>query len=109
LCYSFYHTVDGITKLFNPISPPALGNGYRSPDPTETYELHDYVGSIPTLVAGGSGLTGIFADLGMGALYASTTVSAADDNTLGLNLGAIGFSAGVFMLYWNRRKFLLKA
>jgi hypothetical protein len=40
-----------------------------SPEGVETYELHDVTTPIPTLLAGGSGLTNIYDDLADGILY----------------------------------------
>ncbi len=42
---------------------------YNSSDSSETLQLNDYSGSIASLTAGGSGLTGIFDDLGDGGIY----------------------------------------
>ncbi|WP_287115948.1 hypothetical protein, partial [Microcystis sp. M_OC_Ca_00000000_C217Col] len=44
---------------------------YNSPQPSETYELRDVTTAVPTLTAGGSGLTAIYTDLGDGAIYGS--------------------------------------
>ncbi|WP_061433280.1 S8 family serine peptidase, partial [Microcystis aeruginosa] len=65
---------------------------YNSPQPSETYELRDVTTAVPTLTAGGSGLTAIYADLGDGAIYGSRTYTNADDNkinTIDLNAAAI--------------------
>jgi hypothetical protein len=65
---------------------------YNSPQPNETYQLRDVTTAVPTLTAGGSGLTGIYADLGDGAIYGSQPYSNADDNlirTIDLNAAAI--------------------
>jgi len=65
---------------------------YNSPQTSETYELRDVTTAVPTLTAGGSGLTGIYADLGDGAIYGSQDYSNADDNlirTIELNAAAI--------------------
>lgn len=42
-----------------------------SPDATETFAMFDVSTALATLTAGGSGLTGIFADLGTGTSYGS--------------------------------------
>ncbi|MFM6270759.1 MAG: hypothetical protein ACKPFA_30310, partial [Dolichospermum sp.] len=65
---------------------------YDSPQISETYELRDVTTAVPTLTAGGSGLTAIYADLGDGAIYGSRTYTNADDNqfrTIDLNAAAI--------------------
>jgi Ca2+-binding RTX toxin-like protein len=65
---------------------------YNSPQPNETYQLRDVTTAVPTLTAGGSGLTGIYADLGDGAIYGSRDYSNGDDNlirTIDLNGAAI--------------------
>ncbi|MFM6283054.1 MAG: Calx-beta domain-containing protein, partial [Dolichospermum sp.] len=59
---------------------------------SETYELRDVTTAVPTLTAGGSGKTAIYADLGDGATYGSRTYTNADDNqfrTIDLNGAAI--------------------
>ncbi|MBE9264447.1 S8 family serine peptidase [Microcystis sp. LEGE 00066] len=65
---------------------------YDSPQTTETYQLRDVTTAVPTLTAGGSGKTAIYADLGDGAIYGSRTYTNADDNqfrTIDLNAAAI--------------------
>ncbi|WP_284526043.1 S8 family serine peptidase [Microcystis panniformis] len=65
---------------------------YDSLQPSETYELRDVTTAVPTLTAGGSGKTAIYADLGDGAIYGSRTYTNADDNkfsTIDLNGAAI--------------------
>jgi hypothetical protein len=52
--------------------------GYQSTDATETYTLFDASTSIASLIAGGTGLTGTFDDLGTGTTYGNRTYSAAD-------------------------------
>jgi hypothetical protein len=56
-------------------------NGYMSDSPFLTYSMFDVSTPIGTLIATQSGRTDIFADLGSGTVYASRTVSAADDGT----------------------------
>ncbi len=73
-------------RIFNPES------GYSSPDPSETYVVSDVSTPIPILLAGGSGLSEIFEDLGSGVSYASRPMSADDNGTLvtiGLNAAAV--------------------
>jgi hypothetical protein len=53
--------------------------GFYSENPSETLSFFNYSGSLAALTTGGSGLTGIFADLGSGSLYGSTTVGAGND------------------------------
>ncbi|WP_417317047.1 PEP-CTERM sorting domain-containing protein [Emcibacter sp.] len=86
------------------VSGPATGasitfyaNGnYDSPDASETYQLNDYSGDIAALVAGGSGLTAIFDDLGDGDIYGSVeyvgvagVVSPMVQFTINLSLAAL--------------------
>jgi len=65
---------------------------YDSPQTSETYELRDVTTAVPTLTAGGSGKTAIYADLGDGAIYGSQNYTNANDNqfiTITLNAAAI--------------------
>ncbi|MFM6203718.1 MAG: Calx-beta domain-containing protein, partial [Dolichospermum sp.] len=65
---------------------------YDSPQTSETYQLQEVTTAVPTLTAGGSGKTAIYADLGDGATYGSRTYTNADDNqfrTIDLNAAAI--------------------
>jgi hypothetical protein len=62
--------------LFVPSEPPP-GPGYSSPDPSETYELHDIVTSIAALLDGTGGVAA-HTDLGSGVVYGSRTMTAAD-------------------------------
>ena len=65
---------------------------YNSPQPSETYELRDVTTAVPTLTAGGSGKTAIYADLGDGAIYGSQNYENGDDyqfRTIDLNAAAI--------------------
>lgn len=86
-------TITGATlRLFNP------PNGYRGPNPSETYTLFDVVTPIPVLTAPHSPFSpevrAIFADLGTGAVYGSRAVTAADNNTvLSVSLNATALSA----------------
>ena len=56
-------------------------NGYSSPDPSETYQLNDFVGDI-TALSNGVGGVPAFDDLGTGEVYGSRSISAADNGTL---------------------------
>lgn len=68
--------------------------GLVSPDPSETFELFDVTTPVSTLVAGGSGLTAIYNDLGTGVSYGSVTISAADNGRLVvINLNTAGIAA----------------
>jgi hypothetical protein len=49
--------------------------GYNSSDPLETWTVFDVSTSIPTLRSGGSGLTGIYDDLGSGTTYGDAVVN----------------------------------
>ncbi len=65
--------------LYNP------DNGYTSPNLTERFNATYVSTSVATLVAGGSGLTSIFTDLGVGsgqAVYGQTVISAAQGGEL---------------------------
>jgi hypothetical protein len=74
--------VGATLELYNPSNPPDPGNGYRSPDPFETYALWEVVTDVSTLTAGGSGLIGIFDDLGGGTAYGQVEMSVADNGTM---------------------------
>ncbi len=91
----FVFNLSGITqtitgaqlKLQNPSA------GYISADSTETYTTFDVSTPIATLEASGTGQTGIFADLGTGTIYASTTLSAANDGqTIPISLNSAALS-----------------
>lgn len=62
------------------IGNPAA-NGYTGPPASSTVTLWDVSTVVATLTAGGSGLVGIYNDLGSGVQYGSRSVSAADNNT----------------------------
>ena len=47
-----------------------------------TYTLFDVSTAVPTLTASGFGLTGIYADLGTGTSYASTSILSSQDNDI---------------------------
>ncbi len=69
-------------ELYNPGQVPDGGDGYFSADPTETYVAYEVVTPVATLVAGGTGLTTVFDDLGGGVVLGSVDVSAADNGTV---------------------------
>jgi hypothetical protein len=65
---------------------------YGSGDPLEHYQLHDVATPTATVLAGGSGLTGIFNDLGEGTSFGSRSYTNADDyqiRYIDLNAAAI--------------------
>jgi hypothetical protein len=80
-------------RMFNP-GAVASEQGYVSINPTELYTLYDVSTSVATLEAGGSGLLGVYNDLGGGTSYGQRSVSAADNNTLvSMSLNAAGLAA----------------
>jgi hypothetical protein len=88
--------------------PPTLnnpGNGYDSPDASETLQLYDVLTPIATLTAGGSDLTAVYDDLGSGTVFGNVTVTAADNGQvveIVLNAAALSAldaaSGGVFAI-----------
>lgn len=68
--------------LYNPsIATGSSMDGYQSADPTETFQLFSVDStSLTALKAGGTGLTGIFADLGDGTAYNDGLVVSAASN-----------------------------
>jgi len=65
---------------------------YGSGDPLEHYQLHEVDTAAATVLAGGSGLTGIFKDLGEGTSFGSRSYTNADDGLIryiDLNAAAI--------------------
>jgi hypothetical protein len=62
-------------RLFNPTG------GFISGDSSEDYDLFDVSTDIADLRAGGSGLTGIYADLGTGDTYGGRIVTTDHNNT----------------------------
>jgi hypothetical protein len=71
------------------VSVRGVHNFYNSPDASESGSFRDYTGSIATLVAGGTGLTSIYTDLGNGTQYGTFTLTAATLNsTLTYNIAA---------------------
>lgn len=69
-----------------------------------TYDLYDVTTAIPTLLAGGSGLTGIYADLGSGVSYGTINILDSQDMqiidiVLNSNaLAALNAGSGLFAL-----------
>lgn len=64
-------------NLFNPISPPAIGDGVLG---TGIYTLWDVVSDTNSILGGTAGLPG-FNDLASGASYGSYAFSSADNGT----------------------------
>ncbi|MCU0914656.1 MAG: hypothetical protein MUC88_08850 [Planctomycetes bacterium] len=92
--------VTGATlRLYNPKedfagSPRQWGNGYQSPDGTETITFYDVVSDVSLLMGGSSGSAGLgrYVDLGTGTIFGSKTVSAAANGTIveiALNAAAV--------------------
>ena len=69
-------------ELYNPGQVPDGSDGFTSADPTETYTVYEVTTPVATLVAGGTGLTAVFDDLGAGVLFGSVEVSAADNGAI---------------------------
>lgn len=83
--------VGATLELYCPSDPPDAGNGYTSPDSFERYALWEVVTDIPTLRAGGTGLIGIYDDLGGGTTFGQIDMTEADNGTvvsIGLNHNA---------------------
>lgn len=82
-----------LLRIWNPSRPLNPVDGFGSPDPTETFVLHDVTTSIAALLDGTAGLSG-FADLADGTLLASYTASLADNGTfVEIALNAAGLAA----------------
>jgi hypothetical protein len=82
-----------LLRVWNPALPLGEVDGFGSPDPTETYLLHDVTTSIADLLDGTAGVSG-FADLADGVLFASYTASLADNGTfVEIALNAAGLAA----------------
>jgi hypothetical protein len=80
-------------NLYNP-DISAFLKGYVSPDPTETLAIFDVTTPVATLTAGGTGLVGIFNDLGSGTQFGTIVVSAADNGqTVSIVFNAAGIAA----------------
>lgn len=73
-------------RIFNFVgSHPLTGApvaGFASPDASEVFELYSVSTPVTTLVAGGTGQTGIYADLGSGTVLGQVTVSGANNGSL---------------------------
>lgn len=67
-------------RLFNPISPPGAANGFESVHGSETYTVFDITTSVTNLAAGTGGVAA-FSDLGSGTIYATRTMTVADNGT----------------------------
>lgn len=79
-------------SLYNPARPPDPGNGYVSSDPSERFAVYEVATDITTLTAGGTGLVGVFHDLGDGTVYGSAAMTKLDNGTsvlVGLNHNAV--------------------
>jgi hypothetical protein len=80
-----------VLRVWNPGLPFGAVDGFGSPDPTETYVLHDVTTNLASLLDGTAGLAG-FADLADGILLGSYAASLADNNTfveIALNAAAL--------------------
>jgi hypothetical protein len=81
--------IPNFTGTVSTVSVRGVHNIYNSPDASESGSFRDYTGSIPQLVAGGTGLTSIYTDLGNGTQYGSFTLTAATlDTILTYNIAA---------------------
>jgi hypothetical protein len=69
--------IPGQVLTASPVIENPENDGYVSNDPSETWTAHDVTTPISALVAGGSGLTEIYDDLGEGTHYGSATVTPA--------------------------------
>lgn len=65
----------------NPLTGAPIA-GFASPDASEVFELYSVSTPVSTLVAGGTGQTGIYADLGSGTVLGQVTVSGANNGGL---------------------------
>jgi hypothetical protein len=74
--------LDAALAIYNPSDPPDGGDGFSSPDPFETYTTFEVTTDPATVMAGGTGLTGIFDDLGDGTAYGSVDVTGADNGSV---------------------------
>lgn len=89
-----------LTDVSDTIVDASLGiyintRGYSSADASETYGLFDVSTPIANLQAGGTGLTGIYDDLGTGNLLGSTSISEADE---GSHVNIVFNAAGIAYL-----------
>jgi hypothetical protein len=80
----FVFDMSGVTRTVTSatlaLTLPSI-TGYNSADASETYELHDFAGSIPTLVNGTGGVAA-YAELGSGVSYGTRTIAPADSGTV---------------------------
>lgn len=95
--------VDATLSVYNPSSQVDLGDGFYSADGTETYSLFDVNTPYTDLVAGGTGLTGIYDDLGSGLVLGTTSITAADN---GFNVNLVFNSDGLAYLNAYRGQFV---
>jgi hypothetical protein len=84
--------------LYMPASPPDSGNGYLSYKPSEAYQVTSTSTSVNDLsmiyLQGSPAGQTIFGTLGTGTVFASTTVSAADEGTtIHITLNAAALAA----------------
>jgi subtilisin family serine protease/Ca2+-binding RTX toxin-like protein len=83
-----------LPTLVQPIVSAQLQIKTYSANASETYELRDVITPVTTLVAGGTGLTSIYNDLGDGVIYGSRNFTSADSNqTVSINLNSSLVSA----------------
>lgn len=80
----FVFDLSGVTRQITAaklaLTLPSSG-GYNSQDPSETFELHDFTGSISNLVAGAGGVDA-YSDLGTGTVYGSRTITPAESGSV---------------------------
>ena len=89
--------VSAALQAYNPGIAVDFGDGYISPDPTETFTLFDVTTPVAQLTAGGVGQTAIFDDLGAGPTYGSYVASPADNGqfvTVPLNAAGLALVQG---------------
>ena len=95
--FGFASTLPTVTSAQLSIGNPASGSstqGYVSANATETLQIWDVSTVISTLIASGAGQVGIYNDLGSGTMFASQTVSGADNGTqIVITLNAAGIAA----------------
>jgi hypothetical protein len=89
----FVFTVPALTGT--PLSAELRVNAYQSGSPSgfEFYELRAVSTPIATLTAGGSGLVGIFNDLGDGSVYGGRDIATSESGFLTIPLNASFLSA----------------
>jgi len=86
--YNLASVTDAVTAatlhLYNPsaLDPrPLTGDGYRSPDPSETYTVFDVTTPVGELTGGTGSPASTFADLGSGTVLGSVIATAASNGT----------------------------